>query len=142
MICKGDKTQFCGQGGKLSLWSFNGIVPTNTPPTTTAGGGGSGTSSTPSPIPSASGIAYLGCWSDTTNPRALSADFNNDEVRNSIDFCAQRAQTLNYRFFGLEYGAQCLLGDVRDKASTQLPGSSCAEPCKGNRGQSCGGTGR
>lgn len=94
LICKGDKTQFCGAGGKLSLWTLSptGDVPANIPATPSTGTGtGSGSTSSASAVPAASGIAYWGCYSDTTNPRALPADFNDDSTRNSVDFCAQRS---------------------------------------------------
>jgi hypothetical protein len=142
MICKGDKTQFCGAGGKLSLWSFDGQVPsTYTPPDPSGGNNGGGGTTTPPTAGdvNATDYTYLGCYSDKTNPRALPADFNDDGTRNSVNFCALRAQSLNYKYFGLEYGSQCLLGDALDKASTLLAETSCNVACK-KGGKTCGGS--
>jgi hypothetical protein len=125
----------------MSLFTLTGDVPTSVPSNTagTDTGGTGGSASSPSPVPSASGIAYLNCYSDNSNPRALAADFS-DSTSQSVDACAQRAQTLNYRYFGVEYGSQCLIGDVLGSTSSVLPATKCNVVCKANAKQFCGGS--
>ena len=134
-VCKGDTTQFCGAGKKLSLWSVDGTIPAAPPPTTNPG-------TTPGDgnvdIKPADNAQYLKCVSETTSgPRALSAYFLNDATM-SIDYCAALAKQKNYAYFGLEYRTQCLLGDVLGATSKDLATTSCNLKC--NVGNNyCGG---
>jgi hypothetical protein len=110
------------------------------PPDSSGGNTGGGTTTPPSSgVVNATGYTYVGCYSDKTDPRVLPADFNDDGTQNSVNFCALRAQSQNYKYFGLEYGSQCLLGDALDKQSTRLAETSCNVPCKKGT-KTCGGS--
>ena len=104
--CVGDSTEFCGAGSKLSVWSLNytNYVPQST--TTAAGtaatstGAGAALPSSTVRITVAGGTGvYLGCISDSTGSRSLSAYyFNNATMTN--DQCAAICQGMNYALFG------------------------------------------
>ncbi|ETN45874.1 uncharacterized protein HMPREF1541_00055 [Cyphellophora europaea CBS 101466] len=132
MICKGDTTQFCGAGNRLSLWtittfaSASSQTSTNTP------------AATAPTMPTVSGGSYVGCVSETS-PRALNADSNTVNTQ-TLELCAQRAAAKNYWLFGLEYGSECYLADTINRASSSLEPSKCNMPCSGNKKQMCGGS--
>lgn len=128
-VCKGDNTQFCGAGKRMSLWSIDGNIPSTPPPTTPPGGGTTGDDGLV--IVPADNAQYLKCVSETTSgPRALSAFFKNDDKLMSIDYCAALAKQKNYALFGLEYGSQCLLGDTLGATSQDLTTTRCNVKCK------------
>jgi hypothetical protein len=135
-VCKGDNTQFCGAGKRLSLWSINGTLP-STPATTTNPGTTPGNGAV-NVLP-ADNAQYLKCVSETTSgPRTLSGFFLNDNTLMSVDYCAALAKQKNYAYFGLEYGSQCLLGDVLGATSKDLNNTSCNVKCKAANAY-CGG---
>ncbi len=122
------------------MWSFgfNSVPTISAGPTATTAT--TATTAAAISVPPATSIALLGCWKEFINPRALNDDFTEDPINMSVDLCAQRAQKLNYRLFGLEYGQQCLMGDYnQDFQSVQTDDSKCFMPCKGKPLQTCGG---
>ena len=126
----------------MSLWTtaaWTGQLPVNNAGSPAPGASGTATAS-PVPVAIATGITYQRCISETSGPygRALNASLS-DVGTMSIDLCAQTAQSRNYRYFGLEYKTQCLLGNTINPASTALAATSCNLPCGGNPAQSCGG---
>jgi hypothetical protein len=139
-VCKGDNTQFCGFGKRLSLWSINGQMPstTTTPPTP------SGTPTTTPDDPSTGSgenAQYIKCISEATNGRALTAFFV-DNAQMSKEYCATLAKQKNYPFFGMEYGSQCLLGESVSSTSTDLPANRCSMKCKATGSKDyCGAAG-
>lgn len=90
MPCKGDKSQICGAGQRLSLYKTVGWSP---------------------PInPVINGYDYFGCYSEVTSIRALSdgATQSNDmTVEKCATFCKGAA------FFGLEFGTECCTSITR-----------------------------
>ncbi|KAL2393243.1 hypothetical protein ABEF93_001754 [Exophiala dermatitidis] len=148
-FCTGDKTEFCGGGSRLSIWSLSGYTAGSGTGTGTGTGTGSGSgsstassspSNTVSAVPAATSIAYMNCYSETpSSPRALSAVFKSSGSM-SIDLCAQTAQSLNLQYFGLEYSSQCLAGSTLDPRSTVIASSKCNMACAGNNKQTCGGS--
>lgn len=133
MVCKGDTTQLCGAGSRLSLWSMNRASVS----TSSKSSAGSPTA-TPVATPIVDGGKYIGCVSET-NPRALNADSNSVPTQ-SLELCAQRAADKNFRYFGLEYSSECYLADAVNPASVKLDKSKCSMPCSGNQKQLCGGS--
>lgn len=103
----GDSTEFCGAGAKLSVWSLNYtnyVVPTAT---TTAGSATTPTGALPSSavkitVAGGTGI-YLGCVSDSTGSRSLSAYYSNNATMTN-DQCALICQGKNFALFGTVSG--------------------------------------
>lgn len=133
MVCKGDTTQFCGAGSRLSVWSI-----TMASASTLSVASSVSPSSTAVMNPRVAGGSYIGCVSETS-PRALNADSNSVSTQ-TLELCAQRAVDKNYRYFGLQYSSECYLADVVSSASVRLDETRCNMPCSGNRQQLCGGS--
>lgn len=157
MVCKGDTTQFCGAGSRLSLWSINQTsVSTSSkssaasstttlskssaasPTTTLSKSSAVSSTTTAASTPTVNGSKYVSCISET-NPRALDSDSNSVSTQ-TLELCAQRAADKNFRYFGLEYSSECYLADVINPASVRLDESKCSMPCSGNQKQLCGGS--
>ncbi|KIX98048.1 uncharacterized protein Z520_06127 [Fonsecaea multimorphosa CBS 102226] len=134
MFCTGDNTEFCGGGSRLSVWSLGNYYSGNGTGTI----GNSSPSSSASPVPPATGISLIGCYSETTPTRALSALFTSGTFV-TVDYCAQQAQQLNLQYFGLEYASQCLADSVLSPNSMQIASSQCSMTCAGNSSEVCGG---
>lgn len=84
MPCKGDKTQICGAGKRLSLYKTVGWSP---------------------PInPIVDGYDYFGCYSEATPNRALSSGSTTSSSM-TVEKCA--ASCKGAAFFGLENGNEC-----------------------------------
>jgi hypothetical protein len=108
--CVGDSTEFCGAAAKISVWSLN--YTNYVAPTATATAGSAATStdagaalpSSTVKITVAGGTGvYLGCVSDSTGSRSLSAYyFNNATMTN--DQCAAICQGQNFALFGTVSG--------------------------------------
>jgi hypothetical protein len=81
----------------------------------------------------------MNCYSETTNPRALSTLFTSTASM-TIDTCAALAQAANLQFFGLEYSSQCLGGSTIRAESSILAASKCNMKCSGDTTQTCGGS--
>jgi hypothetical protein len=106
----GDGTEFCGAAAKLSVWSLNYtnyVAPTAT---TTAGsattptGAGAALPSSTVQITVAGGTGvYLGCVSDSTGSRSLSAYYSNNATMTN-DQCALICQGKNFALFGTVSG--------------------------------------
>ncbi|OCT50818.1 WSC domain-containing protein [Cladophialophora carrionii] len=139
--CKGDNTELCGAGSRLSVWSLDKYKANAGSSGTGTGTGTSGGSSsaTASAVPAATNVAYLGCYGETGNPRALTGLYTSGSTM-SVDLCAQKAQALNLQYFGLEYASQCLAGSVLNPASTPIASTKCSMKCAGNSAQTCGGS--
>lgn len=84
MPCKGDKSQICGAGKRLSLYKTVGWSP---------------------PInPAVDGYDYFGCYSDDSSTRTLSGGTTQSNDM-TVEKCA--ATCKGSAFFGLEYGKEC-----------------------------------
>lgn len=100
----------------------------------------------PQPYPS----NYLGCATDSSPSRALQgASTSGPDM--TVDACAAFAQKGNsgagYKYFGVEFGSECYVGNTLMPSSSILtgasdpPGSSCNMKCSGKDSQVCGGAG-
>ena len=130
----------------MSLWTINGSVPlTSTAPPTTQPGTNPGASDGLDVVVPAPNAAYVNCISETSSlggGRSLAAIFVGDKGSlMSVDYCAALAKQKNYAYFGLEYGSQCLLGDVVDSRAVDYGNNKCNMACKANSKQYCGGSG-
>jgi hypothetical protein len=78
---------------------------------------------------------YRGCFGDRWD-RALPNYFKGDYLMNPL-LCAGFCQ--GFRYMGLEYGSQCMCGNVWPTNYTQLMDQACNYTCKGNSTVKCGG---
>ena len=101
----GDSTEFCGAAAKISVWSLNYtnyVAPTATATTSTVAGAALPSSAVKITVAGGTGV-YLGCISDSTGSRSLSAYyFNNATMTN--DQCAAICQAQNFALFGTVSG--------------------------------------
>jgi hypothetical protein len=92
MPCKGDKSQICGAGKRISLYKTVGWSP---------------------PVnPAVDGYDYFGCYSDDGSTRTLSGGTTQSSDM-TVEKCA--ATCKGAAFFGLEFGKECR------KPSTRTP---------------------
>ncbi|KAH9845868.1 putative fungistatic metabolite [Teratosphaeria destructans] len=104
-------------------------------PTTAAAGA--------TPLPSASGYTYVGCWNETTGfpgaggVRALSGGKESANNTLTISSCLKFCASSQYA--GLEYGRECYCGAYLSSLSTKLNDSRCVYACDGNSSEVCGG---
>jgi hypothetical protein len=108
MLCSGNQVEFCGAGGRLSVYVSNNTATTTSssstlPSSSTSTISTSATQSSPvaSPI---SAYTYVGCQTDNVNARTLSAK---SQVNNglTVEICASFCS--GYTYFGVEYGQEC-----------------------------------
>ena len=94
---------------------------------------------TSSSAPAAPSSGYLGCYTDTINPRSLSKlapyTLNNAPVTSTT--CISYCKANSYAFAGTEYGGECWCGNTAPSA--KLDESKCTMACKGDASQKCGG---
>ncbi|KAK8127746.1 hypothetical protein PG984_008854 [Apiospora sp. TS-2023a] len=124
--------------------STSSVVATTTsstapvPPTSTVITSSTTTSSGPS-VPTVSGYAYQGCYTEASGRRALPDKFFAYDSM-TLESCA--ANCTNYAWFGTEYGRECYCGATLDSSSSKTSGSTingaCGKPCGGNNTEICG----
>ncbi|KAF4457032.1 hypothetical protein F53441_947 [Fusarium austroafricanum] len=121
MQCRGNVLNYCGAGGRLSVWKIK-------QPDQPTG-----------PITALNGSAvYSGCYTDGgSGGRTLpAAVFTGAAV--SLDTCFSFCSKLNYPLFGMEYGRECYCGYSPKTQATIAPDGDCRMPCAGNSTQKCG----
>ncbi|KAF1924541.1 heme peroxidase, partial [Didymella exigua CBS 183.55] len=119
MPCKGDSTQTCGGGQRLSLYKTVGWSP---------------------PVNEAiSGYDYFGCYSELAPGRTLS-----DSSTSSDGMTAKQCSALckGSAFFGLENGNECHCGSKLNDGSAPEPEGDCSLLCPGNTKTLCGASQR
>ena len=131
MACNGDVLSYCGGPNRLSVWTIANAVSSTSSAVTT-------TTTTAAAGPTVSGAKYLGCYTDSVSSRALSGYYSNNGGQ-TLDTCAAAAVANNYRYFGVEYGAECFAGNTI-AASSASSGATCGMKCGGNGTQICGGS--
>jgi len=127
--CPGSNSEYCGAGNRLQMYKLTSAVITT------------GTTSSPTSTPtlgivkSAGAYNYLGCYTEGTNVRALSAaSFTNDLM--TIEKCA--AACSQYKYAGAEYGRECWCGDSFGAGSSLTADSDCSMTCTGSEFEYCG----
>ncbi|KAK4103952.1 heme peroxidase [Parathielavia hyrcaniae] len=128
MVCGGDPTEFCGAGNRLELYSTT-ATRTSTTATATATAG-------PAIKPTVGAYTRVGCQTEATAGRALSAKeaFANDAM--TLESCAAYCEGFTY--FGTEYGRECYCGNSLNAGSVPAPDSECNMLCAGDALEYCG----
>ncbi|SCO42989.1 related to glyoxal oxidase precursor [Fusarium fujikuroi] len=131
MACKGDDSQMCGAGNRLSLYSSGDFEVY------------------PIPVAQEDDLPgdweYKGCVFDNNNPYVLEwlyEDSGSYATSNmTVPTCLKRCQKFGYSAGGVEYGRQCVCGDlkaVEAKGDIWKDDSFCSMACPGNRNYTCG----
>jgi hypothetical protein len=136
MLCNGNHSEFCGGSSRLGVYDYKNDVSlppytsTSTSPTssvslpvqpTTSQSATLVSSSALSPVSSSPAAAapslglknevgtysFLGCYTEATNGRALSAASFYDYTAMTLEDCA--ADCASHTYFGVEYGGECSL---------------------------------
>lgn len=132
--CMGNTTEFCGAGGRLSLYRLNGTV-VSTPSSTTTAPGTSSTPTGPANKATVGSYNYYGCQTESTTGRALSAAtfaYNTMTIESCMANCA------GYIYFGVEYGRECYCGNSFTTGSVPAPATDCSFTCPGDATELCG----
>ncbi|KAJ8108839.1 hypothetical protein OPT61_g7892 [Boeremia exigua] len=120
MPCKGDSTQTCGAGQRMSLYKTVGWSP---------------------PInPTIDGYDYFGCYSEATSPNRALSDGTTQLDSMTVQKCATTCQ--GAAFFGLENGNECHCGSKINDGSVPEPEGDCSLLCPGNMKTLCGASQR
>lgn len=101
MLCAGDSSEFCGAGGRLTVYAVSGTAP----PTTSAGSTPTPTSTVPIGTGFPTGWTSQGCWAEPANGRMLTHQ-QPDSTTNTLQQCVQTCAGLGYTIAGAEYGVQ------------------------------------
>ncbi|KAI1477725.1 WSC-domain-containing protein [Daldinia eschscholtzii] len=133
MACKGNSTQVCGAGSRLSVWNNTLYIPTRNLATING-----------------SGYAYLGCYTEGTSGRALgkgvSATSTSSSTTNNtltVEACASYCAGKGYAYMGVEYGQECYCNnDGPLNGATKTAEGDCSMTCKGDITEWCGGSSR
>ncbi|KAF8850327.1 WSC-domain-containing protein [Acephala macrosclerotiorum] len=126
--CDGNSSEICGGDWRLNVYQFD--VVTNTASATT-------TASTAASTPIA--YAFVDCYTEATNMRALSLSSYYDDAM-TVEKCA--ANCAAYTYFGVEYSRECYCGNTINSGSVPAPIGDCSFPCLGNGAEQCGGSNR
>ncbi|KAH6633523.1 heme peroxidase [Boeremia exigua] len=114
--CKGDQTQTCGAGQRMSLYKTVGWSP---------------------PVnPAVDGYDYFGCYSETTGTTRALSDGTTQSDSMTVQKCAASCQ--GAAFFGLENGNECHCGSKINEGSAPEPEGDCSLLCPGNMKTLCG----
>ncbi|MCJ1408115.1 hypothetical protein MMC19_002188, partial [Ptychographa xylographoides] len=140
--CSGDGTDACGgTGGYISIYyDATKYTPGNNSVIITGPTGG------PVTVQSAGNYNYVGCYSEATTGRALSALQPKAPTSGfTIELCEAACQ--GYQLFGMEYSNECYCGNTLGAGSVNQTSSSpttngCSMLCTGNSTEYCGGPGR
>lgn len=121
----GDKGS-CGGPWKISLYELGpvGYAPTSGPPV-----------ATPAPAPPPPTYTYRGCINDGM-PRVLNSTSTYSPNNMSPALCAGIAQQAGRKYFGIEYGGDCYVGDSLLSNTTA---TDCSTPCTSGDKGACGG---
>jgi hypothetical protein len=131
MACKGDSTQKCGAGDRLSVVSDDSWKQTFFA------------------RPSFGAWNLLGCYTDSTAKRSLPTSVSlaayGGSANATIANCVQACQAKGFAYCGAEYYSECFgsnVAPVTNLAGSDPLAAGCNYPCKGNSTESCGGSAR
>ncbi|KAL8689037.1 MAG: hypothetical protein Q9218_005195 [Villophora microphyllina] len=148
MTCSGNSTQYCGGGQRLTVYGTNVTASaassssSSTGTATAAPSGTSSSTSTPSApvaVPTASGFAYQGCYTEGASGRALgdsATAYSGMTVEKCAAFCS------GYAYMGVEYSSECYCGNTIGAGAALATDNGCSMTCSGNAGEFCGGPNR
>ena len=151
MVCNGNANELCGGGNRLNAYQVNGTAATSTSVTTSTAASITISTATATPtgpltVGNFAGYAYLGCYSEATNARALSDLQNPIPATNvSVEACAAACSV--YTYFGVEYSQECYCGNTINTGSALVAGTTpaitgCSMLCAANSTEYCGGPNR
>ncbi|KAL8670348.1 MAG: hypothetical protein Q9168_005106 [Polycauliona sp. 1 TL-2023] len=163
MLCNGDQLEYCGGPNRLSTYKSNSTLASSssssssTTKTATSSGTTGGVSTTastsatstttgPVTVQTLTGYAYLGCYSEATNNRALS-DLQNPIPAANVSVEACSVACSKYTYFGVEYSGECYCGNTINAGSAKVAGTTeaatgCNMLCNANALEYCGGPNR
>lgn len=124
MLCSGDKSQYCGAGNRLELYSTTSAA---TPTATLVH------------KPTVSPYTRLGCYTELVNARALDNGASAD-AKMTNEMCAARCKS--YAYFATQYASECYCGSQLSPDSQKVADSQCSMPCAGDPYSYCGGSSR
>ncbi|KAK3373842.1 hypothetical protein B0T24DRAFT_529707 [Lasiosphaeria ovina] len=127
MTCSGNPLEYCGAGNRLELYKLASAVSSTS---------SSATSSTLGIKPTVSPFTFVGCWTEGTGARALSAKSYESAAAMTLESCA--AFCAGYRYFGAEYASQCFCGNALHPTSSNASLGDCSMACTGNQYEYCG----
>lgn len=118
------------------------LPATTSLPTTVSSVTSKSTSTTTSATPTGPSIketvgdwTFQGCWTETTEGRALSAStYASDDM--TLESCAKFCS--GHTYFGVEYGRECYCGDTLAAASVEADAKDCSFLCPGDKFEYCG----
>jgi len=120
MICAGNRSEYCGGPSILTIWtsttyagSYNPVLP-----------------AVDATIPNSS-ITYLGCASEPSSSRALTAASTSGSNMTN-DVCAAFCAAKKLPLFGTEYSAECYCGSSLASGSS-LGQAGCVMGCAGQQ---------
>lgn len=151
-LCVGNPNEYCGSGGRLSLYrkkkdnvssvsSVSSTVSTTPIESTDTATNPQPTTAVPTPTgpsihPGTAGFTHIGCYTEATTGRALglkSLATDAMTVPMCIDFCSA------YQYAGIEYGRECWCGNTfAAGAVLATPQTQCSMLCKGDTNYYCG----
>ncbi|WIA21235.1 hypothetical protein OEZ85_000476 [Tetradesmus obliquus] len=131
MPCASNATQVCGGPNAISLYVDPTYVPPPPPPPAPPG------------VLSVLNITDLGCWKDEFPPtgRALPSLLLASATM-TVDRCAQLAYSAGWAYFGLQYAAECYVGNNLTEAQKFGLATNCDSVCNSptvNPVGTCGG---
>ncbi|KAJ5612464.1 hypothetical protein N7510_005658 [Penicillium lagena] len=80
----------------------------------------------------------LGCYSDSTNARALNTSVL--VSGNTVEACQSTCAAGGFTYAGMEFGSQCYCGTAIENDSEPISSSSCNMACAADESEICGGS--
>jgi hypothetical protein len=137
-LCSGNTFQFCGAGGRLTVYAITGTPPA---PTSTIQTTAAPSSTAPVATSFPTGWSSQGCWAEP-NGRLLSHQ-QPDSTTNTLESCVQTCAGLGYQVAGTEFGVQCFCDNfVYNGGALAANQDDCNVRCAGNPNEYCGGPNR
>ncbi|KAM7198104.1 putative fungistatic metabolite [Naviculisporaceae sp. PSN 640] len=126
MLCSGNPLEFCGAGNRLVLYATTSTTSTSSSAAATG---------TLSRKPVVGAYTLVGCQTEATGMRALSANSYAADTM-TLESCATFCN--GYTYFGTEYGRECYCGNTLNAGSVSATQSDCNMVCAGNPLEYCG----
>ncbi|KAI1338944.1 WSC-domain-containing protein [Xylariaceae sp. FL0016] len=125
MACAGNKTEWCGAPGLLTMWNDTSFSSTSLELGSTYLGNHSAT--------------FVGCFTDPGgNSRALQGASEVDTARMTSELCVAFCKDKGFSLAGTEYSQECYCGN--ENTGTMISDvTQCEARCKGNVNEYCGG---
>lgn len=102
MTCSGNASEYCGGPSRLNMYQLNQAAASKATVSATSTAGAAAIPTGPVTVTNLTGHAYLGCYSEATNGRALSGLLN-PISGNQVTVEACSVACTGYTYFGVEY---------------------------------------